>query len=90
VTFDDVEHLALASFFSPENLMAFIKTASRKPLLPLLVLGFGLPLLASAPAVAQTDCHLYTFCVGNWTVIWGIIPVYTETCREILGCFVRG
>lgn len=69
--------------------MPSIRTGTRKHLLPLLLLALGLPLIATAPAVAQTSCRWYTSCEGEWTVIWGIIPVYTETCRETLVCFVR-
>jgi hypothetical protein len=70
--------------------MTLIRTVARKHVWSLLLLGLGLPLIASAPAVAQTTCQWYTSCQGEWTLVWGIIPVYTETCRETLVCFVRG
>ena len=63
-------------------------TLFRKIVTSAILLGIALPLLASAPALAQQRCASYTTCTGEWTYVWLIIPVYVETCRDNLVCVV--
>jgi hypothetical protein len=65
--------------------MKLNRILTRKLVQTVPLIAAGLSFSATAVAVAQ-ECTQIKKCTGRWTTVWGIIPVYEETCTLTTSC----